>query len=76
MDETRRKAMDEQIKGKFESGKGKAKEAIGNLTGDDELVGEGQADQAEGTIRDSAGRVVREGKDLVDRAKDKLRGDT
>jgi uncharacterized protein YjbJ (UPF0337 family) len=75
MDETRRKAMDEQIKGKFESGKGKAKEVIGNLTGDDELVGEGQADQAEGAIRDTTGKLVRDGEDLLDRAKDKLTGD-
>lgn len=75
MDETRRKAMDEQIKGKLESAKGKAKEAVGNLTGDDDLAAEGEADQAEGTIRDKAGKVVRNTADALDRAKDKLKGE-
>ncbi len=70
MDETRRKAMDEQIKGKFESAKGKVKEAAGNLTGDEDLAAEGEADQVEGTIRDKTGKVVRGAADAVDRAKD------
>jgi uncharacterized protein YjbJ (UPF0337 family) len=74
MDETRRKAMDEQIKGKFESGKGKVKETVGNLTDDDDMIAEGQADQAEGTIRDKAGKAVHGAADALDRAKDKLTG--
>jgi uncharacterized protein YjbJ (UPF0337 family) len=75
MDETRRKAMDEQIKGKFETGKGKVKETIGKLTNDPELEAEGEADQVEGTIRDKAGKVVRDAADVADRLKDKLTGD-
>ncbi len=44
--------------------KGRAKEAAGDLTGDDELQREGKADQASGKI-----------KGAVDSAKDKLTGD-
>jgi len=75
MDETRRKAMDEQIKGKFEQGKGKIKETVGKVTGDEDLEAEGQVDQVEGTIRDKAGKAVHGAADTLDRAKDKLTGD-
>lgn len=37
--------------GKFEEGKGRAKEAMGDLTGDDELKREGKADRASGTAK-------------------------
>lgn len=37
---------------------GKAKEGVGNLTGDDQLAGEGVADQVAGTVKDGAGQVA------------------
>ena len=74
MDETRKRAIDEQIKGRLESAKGKIKETVGDLTGDEETREEGQADQAEGKLRDTAGRAVRDVKDAADRLKDKLTG--
>lgn len=36
---------------------GKAKEAAGNVTGDDKLVAEGKADQAKGHIKDAVENV-------------------
>ncbi len=37
---------------------GKAKEGIGNATGDDSLAGEGLVDQAAGAVKDAAGQVA------------------
>jgi len=49
----------DEIQGKVEQVKGKIKEGIGNATDDDELVGEGQADQAVGTVQEGYGRARR-----------------
>ncbi len=48
--------------------KGRAKEAGGALTGDDDLKNEGKVDQAAGTVKDKAG-------DAVDGIKDALHKD-
>lgn len=37
--------------GRFEEGKGRAKEAMGDLTDDDELKREGKVDRASGTAK-------------------------
>lgn len=37
--------------GKFEEGKGRAKEAMGDLTDDDKLKREGKVDRASGTAK-------------------------
>ena len=50
--------------------KGRAKEAAGGLTGDDDLKNEGKTDQAAGTVKDAADSA----KDKVDDAVDKVRG--
>lgn len=41
--------------GKFDKVKGRAKEAIGDLTGDDELKGEGKVDRASGATKNKVG---------------------
>lgn len=74
MDEIRKKAIDEQAGGKAENLKGKIKEGVGKLTGDRDLEAEGQVDQAEGTLRDKTGKVIRNVKDAADRAADKISG--
>ena len=48
--------------------KGHAKEAGGDLTGDEELKREGKVDRASGTVKDKVG-------DAADAAKDTLRKD-
>ena len=47
--------------------KGRAKEAAGDLTGDEDLQRKGQTDQAKATIKGKVGNVV-------DAVKDKLGG--
>ncbi len=74
MDEIRRKSIDEQAGGKAESMKGKLKEGLGKLTGDEDLEAEGQVDQGEGKVRENIGKAGRAVSDIADRAKDRLRG--
>jgi uncharacterized protein YjbJ (UPF0337 family) len=38
--------------------KGKTKEALGNLTGNDRLKREGKADQAKGTVKGAVNKVA------------------
>ncbi|MCA1674923.1 MAG: CsbD family protein [Actinobacteria bacterium] len=49
--------------GEFDDLKGRAKEAAGDLTGNEDLKREGKIDQAAGKV-----------KDLVERASDKIKG--
>ncbi|MFF0147504.1 MULTISPECIES: CsbD family protein [Amycolatopsis] len=49
---------------------GKAKEAAGRATGDDELTGEGKADQAKAGVKQAAENV----KDAVGDAAGKIKG--
>ena len=49
--------------GEADEAKGRVKEAVGDLTGDDDLKREGKADKAGGKV-----------KDAVDSVKDKLTG--
>lgn len=51
--------------GQFDQAKGRAKEAAGDLTGDDELKAEGQTDRAGGEIKEKV-----EG--FIDKVKDKV----
>jgi uncharacterized protein YjbJ (UPF0337 family) len=45
---------------------GKAKEAVGKVTGDDEKVAEGKADQVKGDLKHAAEKVKDAAKDLLD----------
>jgi uncharacterized protein YjbJ (UPF0337 family) len=48
--------------------KGRAKEAVGDLTDDDSLKNEGKVDRASGSVKDKVG-------DAADKVKDALRKD-
>ena len=48
----------QRVKGAGSGLVGKVKEGIGNLTGDDQLAGEGQGDQAAGSIKNAVGKVA------------------
>jgi uncharacterized protein YjbJ (UPF0337 family) len=54
--------------GKVDKGKGRLKEAAGDLTGDQDLKNEGKVDRASGTVKDKVG-------DAADKVKDVLRRD-
>ncbi|WP_425410397.1 CsbD family protein [Hyphococcus sp.] len=47
----------EHAKGAGKEAEGRAKKAAGELTGNDKLKGEGEADKAEGKVRKAAGDV-------------------
>ncbi len=47
----------EQISGKVDELKGKAKQAVGNATDDPGLQGEGVLDEAKGTVKQAVGNV-------------------
>jgi len=52
--------------GKFDELKGRAKEAAGDLTDDEELEAEGKTDQAAGKVKEKAHDAVDKVKDFVD----------
>jgi uncharacterized protein YjbJ (UPF0337 family) len=47
-----------------DEGKGRLKEAAGDLTGDQDLKNEGKVDKASGTIKDKVGDVADKVKDI------------
>lgn len=53
--------------------KGRAKEAAGDLTDDERLQREGEADQARGKVKQSFENVKDKAEDLVDRTRDRDR---
>lgn len=55
--------------------KGRAKEAAGDLTNDDDLKREGKTDQASGKVKEAIDDVKDKATDAVDSIKDKLHKD-
>ncbi|GAB2552197.1 CsbD family protein [Leucobacter ruminantium] len=51
----------------MDKAKGKAKEALGKVTGDDEKVAEGKADQVKGDLKNAAENAKDAAKDVFDR---------
>jgi len=60
------------MKNKAEDLKGRAKEAAGDLTDNDELKAEGKADRASGGLKDKIGDIAEKAEDAVDRVKDRI----
>ncbi|MGH2393052.1 MAG: CsbD family protein [Candidatus Limnocylindria bacterium] len=52
---------------KFDEMKGRAKEAAGDLTDDDDLKKEGKIDRAGGAVKDKVDKAADKVKDAVDR---------
>lgn len=50
--------------------KGRAKEAVGDLTGNEDLKREGQADRAAGKAKETVENVAEKAKDVVEKAED------
>ena len=55
--------------GTFDDGKGRVKEAAGDLTGDKDLQREGKVDQATGKIKDAVGDTADKVKDVIGKDK-------
>jgi uncharacterized protein YjbJ (UPF0337 family) len=47
----------DKIKNKIEDAGGKAKEAVGNVTGDHDTKNEGRADQSKSSLKDAGEKV-------------------
>jgi uncharacterized protein YjbJ (UPF0337 family) len=60
------------MEGKKDDLKGRAKEAVGDLTDDDELKREGKSDRAAGSVKDKLEKAKEKGEELVDKAKDRF----
>jgi uncharacterized protein YjbJ (UPF0337 family) len=61
--------------GKIDKGKGRVKEAAGDLTDNKSLKREGQADRVGGAVKEKAGNAADKVEETVDRVKDKLARD-
>ena len=61
------------MEGKADDMKGRAKEAIGDLTDDDDLKREGKADRASGAIKDKAEDAKDWVEDKIDDVTDKAK---
>ena len=51
--------------GSTDKAKGHTKEAVGDLTGDEDLKNEGKVDRASGTLKDKVGGVADKAKKLL-----------
>ena len=61
----------EEMKGKWDQIKGRAKQAAGDLTDNDRLKGEGLGDEAVGNVREGVGKARRKvGEAIEDIGKD------
>jgi uncharacterized protein YjbJ (UPF0337 family) len=57
---------DDELKGKFGQVKGRVKQGVGDLTGDQQLHDEGVADEAVGKVQDIGGRARRKVGEAID----------
>jgi uncharacterized protein YjbJ (UPF0337 family) len=57
--------VDDMSDGKYDEMKGRAKEAVGDLTDDDDLKSEGKVDKAGSSIKDKVDKVADKVKDAV-----------
>ncbi len=64
-EEVRSMSIEEQAKGKLDEAKGRAKQAQGDLTGDNAKKREGIADEAKGKARQAADNVLEAAHDLT-----------
>ena len=61
--------------GKMDKGKGRIKEAVGDLTDNDSLKNEGRADRVGGAAKEKVGDAADKVEETVDHVKDKLARD-
>ena len=60
--------------GNLDEAKGKAKQAVGDLTGNDDLHREGKVDEKAGQAKDKVGDLKDKAEDAIDSVKDKVTG--
>jgi len=62
------------LSNKAEQAKGKVKQAVGDLTEDDELRREGKVDDASGSAKEKVGDLKDKAEGVIDAVKDKVTG--
>jgi len=62
----------DEVKGKFEQAKGTVKDKAGELTGNERLEAEGEAEHAEGEVQESWGKVKRNVSNAVESVADAI----
>ncbi|HEY2700135.1 MAG TPA: CsbD family protein [Pseudonocardiaceae bacterium] len=67
--------MEDKINNKTEDLGGKAKEAAGNVTGDENLAQQGRNDQAKASVKNAVNDAKEGVKDAMDKVKNALRRD-
>ena len=63
------------VEGKMDKGKGRVKEAVGDLTDNESLKNKGRADKAGGAAKEKVQEAADKVEETVDRVKDKLARD-
>ena len=63
----------DEVQGKVDQAKGRAKQAVGDLTGDERLRNEGEADEIAGDVEEGAGTARRKVGDAVKNLGDKMK---
>lgn len=65
---------DNKTEGKVDEGKGRLKEAAGDVTGDDSLKNEGKVDRAAGEAKEKAGEAADKVGDAISGVADRVKG--
>ena len=68
-------AMDDRIGNKAEDLGGKAKQAVGNMTGDEQLARQGRNDQARASVKNAVNETRESVKDAMEKVKNALHRD-
>jgi uncharacterized protein YjbJ (UPF0337 family) len=58
--------------GNLDEAKGRAKQAVGDVTGDDDLRREGKVDEKAGQAKDKVGAAKDKAEDVIDTVKDRV----
>jgi uncharacterized protein YjbJ (UPF0337 family) len=58
--------------GNLDEAKGRAKQAVGDLTGDDDMRREGKVDEKAGQAKDKVGAAKDKAEDVIDSVKDRV----
>ena len=53
----RKSSSQDKVEGTMDKLKGRAKEAAGALTGDEEMKAEGRSEQTKGTVKEKKGKI-------------------
>lgn len=65
----------DEMEGKWEKAKGTVKDTAGEITGNQDLEAEGEAQHAAGEVQETGGEVRRKAGEVVEEGAEKLKGE-